>query len=167
MEFNHNRDSASEEWGFSIKQLKELNSGTEQVPTIRLADWVTEHVAKRKLPQKLYGEYAPESGPKILMKMDIEGSEYVVLPDMITSGAMCELDFVFGELHPKFAPITFPETEDGAKTVRLRDRDEATEYGKSLLSVINNARNCKTTFKILDDETYLHDGMPLPGQEES
>ena len=48
------------------------------------------------------------------MKMDIEGFEYVVLPDLIHSGAICDFRLVFGEFHPTFAPIrNFRKGRDG------------------------------------------------------
>lgn len=89
--------------------------------------------------------------------MDIEGSEYVVLPDLMFTGVLCHLDFVFGEFHPRFAPMNFT-----GHRVELKTREQATNLQNVLTDVIPTSRNCKARFKYLDDESYLHDGIALP-----
>ena len=62
------------------------------------------------------------------MKMDIEGSEYVVLPDLILNGALCSIDFVFGEFHPWFVPMNFT-----GHRLKLETRQEAEFLQKVLI----------------------------------
>ena len=67
-------------------------------------------------PDRVYGSYASAIGPKVILKMDIEGLEYVVLPDLVTSGSLCQtVDFCFGDLHPQyfFFPINRTATHGG------------------------------------------------------
>ena len=89
------------------------------------------------------------------MKMDIESQEYSVLPDIITSGALCTtVDFAFGELH-KWENVTLRSNV----TVSM---EAAVDAGRKFLFTLKNAANCKTVFKELDDESYLRDREPLP-----
>jgi len=44
---------------------------------------------------------ARSKGPRgqILMKLDVEGSEWTVLPDLMQTGALCAVDQIFAEYH--------------------------------------------------------------------
>jgi hypothetical protein len=155
MDFYHQGDENEEEWGFSVKQLN--NAATKvSIPVIRFSKWLEEHVNKRKIPSTPHGFYE-NSGAKVVMKMDVEGSEYVLLPDLILSGAICGIDLMFGEFHPHFAPLDSP-----GQHVPLETAAKAEYFGDALAKVISSSRNCKTVFQDLDSEEYLHDGMPLP-----
>jgi Methyltransferase FkbM domain len=156
MSFHHQNDEKDSEWGFSVNKLPEGNVETVEIPTIRLAEWLQHEIFDRKIPE------VPASGKKykkpiIGMKMDIEGSEYIVLPDMILSGTYCHLDFLFGETHPKFAPFNFT-----GHRVPLNTIEDARKLQESLFLTMKSSRNCPTKFFYLDDESYLHDGQPLP-----
>jgi hypothetical protein len=84
------------------------------------------------------------------MKMDIEGAEWTVLPDMITSGALCDsVDFLFGEFHNNFNNWTLYN----GFYVPLK---------AGIHNILEASSHCKTKFEELDDEVYLNDGMPLP-----
>ena len=156
MDFHHNNDSINEEWGFSVKNLVEGEAEIEKVPVLRLSSWIKHHVTERKIPPFPFGVNSNQT-PKVVMKMDIEGSEYVVLPDLILSGALCGVDFLFGEFHPWFVPLNFT-----GHRIKLERRQDASHLQNVLIDVVPSSRNCKTRFKYLDDESYLHDGIPLP-----
>jgi hypothetical protein len=83
------------------------------------------------------------------MKMDVEGSEYVLLPDLILSGAICGIDLIFGEFHPHFAPLDSP-----GQHVPLETAAKAKDFGDALAKVISSSTNCKTVFQGLDSEQY-------------
>jgi hypothetical protein len=87
--------------------------------------------------------------------------EYLVLPDLMLSGVLCSIDLIFGEFHPWFAPFSFP-----GHRVRLDSQAEADQFGQAMQAMMNGARSCNSTFLIADDESYLNDGMPLPGTSE-
>jgi hypothetical protein len=157
MDFYHQGDDDKEEWGFAVTQLQnDTKSSKVSIPVIRFSTWLEEHVNKRKIPSTPYGSYG-NSGPKVVMKLDVEGSEYVLLPDLMLSGTMCGIDFMYGEFHARFAPLDFP----GHRIPLTIDR-EAEDIEGALRKVIPSSRNCKTVFLNDDDESYLHDGMPLP-----
>ena len=156
MDFHHNADEEKEEWGFSVKKLVEGNTEVEKVPVLRLSSWIKQHITERLIPPFPFGHKSNHT-PTVVMKMDIEGSEYVVLPDLIFSGALCTIDFLFGEFHPWFAPMNF-----SGQKIELETRRDAANLGQLLIKIIGTSRKCKTRFKYLDDESYLHDGIPLP-----
>lgn len=156
IDFHHNNDSVNEEWGFSVKNLVEGDAVREKVPVLRLSSWIKHHITERRIPTSPFGATLNQT-PTVVMKMDIEGSEYVVLPDLILSGALCGVDFLFGEFHPWFVPLNFT-----GHRIKLERRQDAAHLQNVLIDVIPSSRNCKTRFKYLDDDSYLHDGIPLP-----
>lgn len=72
-----------------------LQIGTAR--TIRLADFVLNKVATRKIPQ-----IESSLKPAVLMKIDIEGSELEVLTDLLISGGLQHIDRVLMEFHTYF-----------------------------------------------------------------
>ena len=72
------------------------------MPIIRFSRWLDDNVLHRKLPSVVYGTYPKNA--TIVVKLDIEGSEYLVLPDLISSGALCELDVSMTCLCMTFLP---------------------------------------------------------------
>ena len=128
------------------------------VPMIRLSSWIADNVLSRKMPKWVHGNY--KNGPKIVMKLDIEGSEYVTLPDLISSGVLCQLDFVFMEFHSGIAPFDgyFPGLD-----VPLGNKQHARAFETGLVDTVKSfSRTCKVRLIRMDDESYLWDGAPLP-----
>jgi len=202
-------DEKDNEWGFSgAKDLSQNYNGkvaeggyTVEVPTVRLSEWIWTHIHERLVPevppsysssssknnndQHTDASVSPSVKPPILgMKVDIEGYEYIVLPDLIHSGGICHFDFVFGEFHAHFAPITqFRSTnndndndnnkdkdngDSGNKPdpnfhrVSLEKQEEANLYSFGLTQVMEASRNCPVRWFWRDDESYLFDGKSLP-----
>ena len=154
IDFYHQGDEKYNEWGFSLKKLS--NDATKvSVPVIRFSTWVEREVNRRLIPSSPFATYI---GPKVVMKMDIEGSEYVVLPDLLVSGAICGIDHIFGEFHPHFTPLNFT-----GMNVPLRNRTDASRLTDALRLALSSSRQCETVFQYLDDEAYLIDATPLPG----
>ncbi|KAL7538624.1 hypothetical protein ACHAWF_006154 [Thalassiosira exigua] len=156
MPFYRRNDNQKEEWGFSIRKYFD-DAEQVDVPIIRFSSWLKEHVLVRSIPTKVYGEYN-QKGPVIVAKLDIEGSEYVVLPDLISSGIFCQLDYIFGEFHSPNAPFNayFPGLD-----VPLQTREQTVKFEQTILTMIKSfSRTCKARFLLQDDESYLHDGVP-------
>ena len=83
-----------------------------------------------------------------MVKMDIEGAEMLALPKMLRDGTLCRnrLDSLVLEFHPDLAGSINPEFDLGTFKKKLERQ-----------------QGCKPTLLVdLDDETFLHDGMPLP-----
>ena len=165
--FFHNNDAINEEWGFGVNKLDDKSTPVE-VPTIRLAKWLNEEILDRKLPLTAYGNYTSVD-PKVIMKLDIEGMEYAVIPDLMFSGTLCRtVDYIFGEFHDWTNVDLPPNEKTGRGGLRLKPRRENILFRDNLLKAFNSLRSpeCKTVeFDLKDDESYLHDGVPLPGEQ--
>jgi len=94
-------------------------------------------------------EVLPAQPSVVMAKMDIEGSEFIVLPKMLKKGLLCqetiaEIDI---EWHERKRPPGASDQETITQAVETR----GCGHGKP------------TPLLSLDDETYLRDGRPLPG----
>lgn len=176
-------DRVNNEWGFSNvhdyrNQTAKVTNPSESiitVPAIRLSDWLHYHIFQRRIPEvppsyieeqqqhtTLSLPPSPPPKPKLGMKMDIEGSEYTVFPDLIHTGTACRFDFIFGEFHSMFGHV---DPLDGHR-IPLTSIKELQEYEWALKTVLQAARQCPVQWFSIDDESYLHDGQPLPGHDE-
>eukprot|EP00523_Entomoneis_sp_CCMP467_P014966 CAMPEP_0168766972 /NCGR_PEP_ID=MMETSP0725-20121227/1114_1 /TAXON_ID=265536 /ORGANISM="Amphiprora sp., Strain CCMP467" /LENGTH=325 /DNA_ID=CAMNT_0008816271 /DNA_START=22 /DNA_END=999 /DNA_ORIENTATION=+ len=180
MQFWHNQNGNSRETGFSTHKHG-AESGKVDIPVFRLSHFILSEIVPRKLPPYLSGITSARR-PTIVMKMDIEGSEYLVFPDLLVTGALCHLDFVFGEDHGFMAPIRFPHVNPShPKQLRNFDKSnsdwinsnpylaELNVTKKEAKTIINYAtkivhfsRTCKTKYLHYDTEAYGDDGVPLP-----
>jgi hypothetical protein len=95
-----------------------------------------------------------------VMKMDIEFSEFIVLPDLVVQGSLCNaVDSVFGEFH--FRPALFP-LKFADNNIILKDTSDAKVYTNSLIRAMHSNPSCQTLFTYGDDESYKSDGIPWP-----
>mmetsp|Transcript_39559 Transcript_39559/g.67350 ORF Transcript_39559/g.67350 Transcript_39559/m.67350 type:complete len:131 (+) Transcript_39559:224-616(+) len=97
------------------------------------------------------------------MKMDIEMGEWLVFPDLITSGVLCrDIDILLGEfhleMHKKEYPIHFPHRGNWTLIIY----EEAEVLKKELFEMITRNPHCKTDLVEGDDDSYGRDGMPWP-----
>ncbi|KAL7460291.1 hypothetical protein ACHAXS_000755 [Conticribra weissflogii] len=157
-----NRDK---ELGFSAVTPKTLygkESKSVTVPTIRLASWIIREIRDRQIPKTTYS--GTRSKPKVVMKMDIEGIEYRVFPDLLLTGALCDtIDFLMGEFH--YGPgdhNKFPMnlTSDGKHS--LKHRKEGQSLASEMFRMVEITENCKTVISLEDDESYGTDPIALP-----
>jgi len=175
MSFYHQGfDKNKQENGFRSIKAKDKEQEEEVVPVIRLASWLRDEILDRTLPDQVYGSYGDDKAPKVVMKMDIEGMELIVLPDLISSGILCQtVDYVFMELH--WWPLTLEAPTTSTATVttssglrgglHLPEGKMSRDFAKHLIQAFHAPRSgeCKTTkIDLQDDESYLHDGIPFP-----
>ena len=126
--------SGNNDWGAGTMSGASRGMAKHEVPTVDLADaldWLQE------LP-----EWEPGN---TFMKMDIEGSEWSVLPHLLKRGHLCQssVHTMAAELHMQFAEkgVHSPEAIKAAWT----------------------AQKCfETILATIDDESYLLDGQDLP-----
>jgi Methyltransferase FkbM domain len=158
MTFYKQGDDIRLEWGFTISKNTSTGPhvGEIQVKTLRLASWLQHEIFERHIPTIPPSQRKYYKRPIVGMKMDIESSEYLVLPDMALTGAFCQLDFVFGEFHSRNA------VDVEGQPIPLSTPQQAQEFEQALLTTLKSSRNCHTPMYVLDDESYLFDGQALP-----
>ena len=131
--FKTDNNLAKLEWGGKIVDSKTVDTKANDVNLIRLSKFINETVATRFIPtldSKIFGE------PKVLMKMDIEGSERQVIPDMIENNSFDFINVAFIEYH-------------GYNSAQLDSQEWRNKHPK--LEVID-----------LDDESYGTSNYSLP-----
>jgi len=64
------------------------------VSVVDLGQFIRQHVISRKLPAGAVS--------RVVMHLDIEGCEHSLLPRLMEAGVLCELDFLYLELHAAF-----------------------------------------------------------------
>ena len=147
--FYHNDDEEFEEWGFSAFDTgKEASAESEVVvPTLDFSRLVRLIAAR---------DAAAQVTRPVVIKMDIEGSEFVTLSHMHNEGALCAgVDSLTCEFHARDAP--FDE-------LGLATEEAAHHYEVGLkrdIAIAGSAADCRLgTVEPLDDESYLDDRSP-------
>lgn len=132
-------NGANQAWGFSTKNLYGGDSARKVVvPSLDLAKFVLNLVSHKN--------------KKVVMKMDIEGSEYNVLPEMIRREAFEHLTLITAEFHHRFCPMTVgDEIWSAEQCIALEER-----------AVREIASKSRATMVFIDDESFRDDGKPLP-----
>mmetsp|Transcript_11976 Transcript_11976/g.24799 ORF Transcript_11976/g.24799 Transcript_11976/m.24799 type:complete len:306 (-) Transcript_11976:96-1013(-) len=112
-----------------------------KVPTLDMAAFVSQQIV-------------PLSGKNVTVvgKMDIESSEYIVLPKLLKKGLLCAgtIDVLFIEFH-KTKPAGYEQYSPEALKAQISEGEHCA--GRSPTQIID-----------LDDESYAADGAPLPGK---
>lgn len=158
-EANHN------DWGFSMVKRTE-DAIPIDVPVLDLVEWIMEHIASRQLPTKVYGNYTK---PKVVMKLDIEGAEFAVLPRLLFSGIMCNvIDVSFGEMHYGDANKmyrNYTDPEEGRGQINIPTARDGYAWYRWMINRGFNSQSlkgCRGRWRAVDDEAYLKDPFPLP-----
>lgn len=117
------------------------------VRSIDLARFLKEHVHARRVP---FGATST-----VVVKLDVEGHEYILLPHLIASGALCRVNLVFYEFHSGQRFVKDP-----------KERAAKVEQERAMLEQIDGlkrtwGRGCVTEALSLDDETYQRDDGEL------
>ena len=97
-------DMQNKEWGGGILPSEvnkvAIQSLPQNISLIRLVDFLNNVVAMRRLPMTPTGE----GPPRVLMKMDIEGSEIDVIPDILFYGGLGVVNGLMIETHAYQVP---------------------------------------------------------------
>ena len=151
------------ERGFSMaKERCRKKCIPEEVMVYRLSDWIDNEIHDRIIPEDTDENHSsPIVKPMVIMKMDIEMSEWIVLPDLITSGVLCrDIDTLLIEVHllqhKNDYPIHFAQHNWTLGNV------EARKLKEGMFGMVQRNPSCKTELVQGDDEYYGDDGMPLP-----
>ena len=97
---------------------------------------------------------------RVLLKMDIEGVEYAVLPEALRRGVLCKhVDTISLEFHSRYAPLQVSDVS--LPSVERAERHEATI--RELLEKAAHDPSCRLKRVLyVDDESHKMDGQPLP-----
>jgi hypothetical protein len=156
----------------------------EVVKVLRLSDWIDREVHGRIIPAtptrgrtrrtSTKGEEKKKTTnistlpPKVVMKMDIEFSEFLVFPDLLTSGVLCrDVDALMVEFHTSQRaagdyPMSFPNRGEDGGNWTLSTNEDAERLVDDMIGLVRRNPNCRTEIVIRDDETHESDGMPWP-----
>jgi len=124
------------------------------VALMRLSNFINKVVGTRAIPMHLRSIFGD---PKVVMKMDIEGSEVDVLPDLLSEGSFKFIDVIMVEFHEHLAKTDLRQS--AGKLVRSLF-DTFGELNKVLRD--NNYPNHLTELIEVDDESYYTSSFPLP-----
>jgi len=126
-----------------------IGSVAKKVMTLDLLKWLERHIFERKLPPG-YGYKASQQKPVVLMKMDIEGAEYRVLPRLVMHAALCKgkIDLIYFEEHERLVPLVPDRFKLDGKVMdfKLANKIQALDSDCDPAELLS-----------LDDETYSHD----------
>ena len=151
------------EWGGGILSQNIINIAVDNVTNkekpkfkivnlLRLSEFLKNIVGKRKLP-------APPSKsfpPKVVMKMDIEGSEVDVMPDLIFTGGLQHVNSIMVEWHGRLEKLP--------KRKKAHQELELIIKSLSEFSTTMKGHGGKFDFNLvnLDDETYYLSKFGFP-----
>lgn len=135
-----------------FKNISSTTFNTVQVTVIDFIEFMKRHIINRRINH-------PHNKGKVVVKMDVEGEEYALLPSLISSGLLCgHVDVIMVEFHVRQAkkflgPVYYNATKEDILALML-----------SMKRAID-APQCGTLFQKLDDETFQFDSFannPLP-----
>ena len=131
-----------------------------RVRTIDLA-WLVERILLRRLPSRPQGTTGP---PRLLVKMDIEGGEYSLLPLLLARGLICRLDFLWLEIHDGQS-TEHRELARAAGAPQPLGRGPYSQRFREIFGYIMRAAadaTCTVEIDIKGDESYGGSNLPLP-----
>ena len=146
----------NEEWGFSSFKAGQttVTDETVVVPLIDLTQWIVKEVSDRIVPEKTEYNQGP---PRVIMKMDVEGSEYRTLFRLYKTSVYKVFHAILGEHHP----WAFPQEIDGRQ---FHSKKSLRQYFGELTLLLEEDGG--PGFRAFEDEHYLHDGMPYPDPDD-
>ena len=128
----------------------ESSKKPSQIKLLRLSGFLKNVVGTRKIPSV----GVMKRPPKIVMKMDIEGSEVDVMPDLIFTGGLQYINAIMIEWHERLEVL--PE--------RMMAQEQLETIVETLSEYSETMNNSKIDFHLvnLDDETYYRSKFRLP-----
>ena len=151
--FYTDADNKHLEWGSGIispEMNKIANHTVSKVNLIRLSSFLQDVVGKRKIP-----EIGVKSlKPKVVMKMDVEGSEVDIIPDLVFTGGLQYVNTLMLEWHQRLELL--PDRRKGQKL--LMDIINALDQ----YSKVMKGKTFDFESETVDDERYFNSTFELP-----
>ena len=145
------------EWGGNIIEPVKYSKGRfkmnkeskgQSVKLMKLSKFINKMVATRKLPDLNQDEHG---SPKVLVKMDIEGSEVEVIPDLIVNHSFDYIDVLLVEYHDFLH-----------QKKRKVEPDWLRFFTKDFIHLNNLVKSHQIEIIDFDDETYHLSNFSLP-----
>eukprot|EP00037_Helgoeca_nana_P028753 m.340214 g.340214 ORF g.340214 m.340214 type:complete len:360 (+) comp27825_c1_seq5:204-1283(+) len=155
---------AYEDWGASADPVAAW-SGTETVKVHAIDLSAVIHLINHNL-NHAGGDGGRPLSSKIVMKLDVEGSEESVLPHLLLGYSLCLVDRIFIEFHTRFwVPSQVVIKSKGHEVGQYHSGSRVKAFldaeNSALLHVLEkNSSDCRLSISKEDDESYLHDGIP-------
>ena len=125
------------------------------VTLIKLSDFLTDIVGKRNLPMKPSKSHPP----RVLVKMDIEGSEVSVLPDLFFRGGLEHVNIMMIEWHKRLEKL---EMRKNAQKVLKTILTNLSEYSKIMRKHTKTGLDFDFQLLDIDDESYFDAKFKIP-----
>lgn len=157
----------TEWWASTVRHPMQLTSRTAQweyavVRTIDLASWMRRILHRKLPPPPTDGEMSSRK-PRIVMKLDIEGGEYDVLPHLLMRGLICRLDYLWAEIHDGQSR-EHAALARGAGLPNILVKGGFRHAFRYLVKQATNRPNCEVRVVDDSDESFGDDPFPLPEQ---
>ena len=125
------------------------------VTLIKLSEFINEVVGNRKLPIES-SKYNP---PRVIMKMDVEGSEVDVLSDLIFRGGLQHVNIMMIEWHQRLEKL---EIRRNAQKSMKAILEYLSQYSQRMIK--DSQTGFEFDFKIvdIDDESYFDAKFRIP-----
>ena len=132
------------------------NQTPSTVNVISLRNFLQNVVGKRKIPSVNYKSVKP----KVVMKMDVEGSEVDIIPDLLFRGGLEHVNNLMLEWHRRLEVLPdrrkaqeyleeiIPLLDKYATVMSFRAKAENTEYYDFKLETVDDERYFNSTFKL-------------------
>ena len=143
-------DPRHKDWTANVRETTGNSQGGIPIRSLDLPRFIEAHVCSRKIPELSNAT----KKPWIQAKIDIEGSEYSLLPGMLLHRNFCCINGITIEYHERFLqdPFRIHQIEIQKHVVALAE----VGYGCSPSETV------RSTISLLDDEFYLEDQQPAP-----
>ena len=132
-----------------VRQASGRVGPRSKVPMLNLSRWMRTELTAWQQQQPAV-ENSVSGGPSVVMKLDIEGAEYDVLPELIASRALCLVDYVYAEIHPRIFNISKADSAAWFRTLQAN-------ITAMRAAAQARGRPCPVELTQLDDETYAND----------
>jgi hypothetical protein len=130
MTFRSDDDAAHLWWGSRLEN-GQGGKGSVQIPVMSI-DRVMRSILQRRLPKTLV-----QKGPRVVVKLDVEGHELELMQLLAHEGVLCDISFLYAEIHDTASATALP-------------------------AFINSLDDCRIVITALDDETSFDSNFTLP-----
>eukprot|EP01062_Namystynia_karyoxenos_P081004 TRINITY_DN882_c0_g1_i1.p1 TRINITY_DN882_c0_g1~~TRINITY_DN882_c0_g1_i1.p1 ORF type:complete len:498 (+),score=91.05 TRINITY_DN882_c0_g1_i1:103-1596(+) len=146
--------------GGALFRRRPLSPGgrSHAVRTIDLSRWLQQHVAARRLPERASKEH---SRPHVVAKIDTEGYEWLLIPEMLRTRAICSVHALFVEFHRfgKHKRDRLVEADPGLAQLAERATVLSREDLLRAVAAARKRAGCNVTLNETDDESYHFEGF--------